>query len=279
MILPLFSKKESEKGQAFLIVVLVMVIALTVGLSLASRTVFNLKSSSEDVNSQKAFSAAEAGIEQALQNGTNINKDFGSINGAKISQLSVVQIGQNLTSFTLNNGYPIPQDDGVDVWLTDYSTDATQLYTGTPWTGTLKVYWGTSSDVCNSDPTKNTQAAMEIIVITGTKSSPTLTRYALDPCAARRTYNSLSNTQAGGTVGGISYQYSYSISITSGLAARVIPLYASTPATITGSIKFPAQGQFISATGTAGTTQRKVNYYQAYESLPSEYFYALFSPK
>lgn len=279
MKFPLFASKESQKGQAFLIVVLVMVIALTVGLSLASRTVFNLKSSLEDVNSQKAFSAAEAGIEQALQSGTNINKDFGSINGAKISQLSVIQIGQNLTSFTMNDGFPIPQDDGVDVWLTNYSTDSAQLYTGSPWSGTMTVYWGTSGDVCNSNPTINTQAAIEVLVISGTKTSPTLTRYAVDPCSARRTYNSLSLAQAGGTVGGISYPNSYAITISSGLTARVIPLYAATPVAVTGSIKFPAQGQFISATGTAGTTQRKVNYYQAYESLPSEYFYALFSPK
>lgn len=270
---------EHQKGQAFLIVVLVMVIALTVGLSVASRTVFNLKSASEDVNSQKAFSAAEAGIEQALQNGTNINKDFGSINGAKISQINVIQIGQNLKTFAVNYGYPIPQDDSVDVWLTAYSSNSAQLYTGTPWTGTLTVYWGSSSDVCDPNPAKNTQAALEILVITGTKASPALTRYAIESCGARKTYNSLTGSQAGGSVGGINYAYSYSMVINSGLTARIIPLYSSTPVAISGTTNFPAQGQFLTATGVAGATQRKVNYYQAYRSLPSEYYYSLFSPR
>jgi hypothetical protein len=48
-------RTSSEDGQALLIVVLVMVIALTVTLSLVSRSIVNLKTSVEQTNSQKAF--------------------------------------------------------------------------------------------------------------------------------------------------------------------------------------------------------------------------------
>jgi len=55
-----------QSGQALLIVILVMVIALTVGLSVAVRTTTNIRTASEDENSQRAFSAAEAGVSKRL---------------------------------------------------------------------------------------------------------------------------------------------------------------------------------------------------------------------
>src|SRR3989344_2066165 len=61
---------ERQKGQVLLIVVLVMIVALTVGLSLISRSVTNLRTSTEEAESQKALAAAEAGVEQALKLGT-----------------------------------------------------------------------------------------------------------------------------------------------------------------------------------------------------------------
>jgi Tfp pilus assembly protein PilX len=60
-------KKPSEKGQMLLIVVLIMVVALTVGLSIAARSLVNLKIATDDENSQRAFSAAEAGIERLIK--------------------------------------------------------------------------------------------------------------------------------------------------------------------------------------------------------------------
>ncbi len=52
----------SESGQALLIVVLVMVVVLTMGLSVASRSITNLRIATEQDNSQASFSAVEAGI-------------------------------------------------------------------------------------------------------------------------------------------------------------------------------------------------------------------------
>ena len=66
------SRFEKQKGQVLLIVVLVMIVALTVGLSLISRSITNLRTSTEEAESQKALAAAEAGIEQALESGQDI---------------------------------------------------------------------------------------------------------------------------------------------------------------------------------------------------------------
>ena len=56
-----------ERGQALLIVLLVMTVALTVGLSVATRTIVNVRITTQEEQSQRAFSAAEAGIEETLR--------------------------------------------------------------------------------------------------------------------------------------------------------------------------------------------------------------------
>ena len=60
------SVKNSQKGQVLLLVVLASVIALTVGLAAISRSITSTRISTEESNSQKALSAAEAGIEEQI---------------------------------------------------------------------------------------------------------------------------------------------------------------------------------------------------------------------
>src|SRR5690348_4206428 len=119
-----FWNHGGQKGQAFLIVVLIMIIALTVGLSVASRTVTNLKMSSEEANSQKAFSAAEAGIEQTLQSSSQnpiVNQNFTTNNGSQIVSLSRVYLGASTNKVLLNNGNIVSKDEGLDIWFTQYN--------------------------------------------------------------------------------------------------------------------------------------------------------------
>lgn len=60
------SKQASQSGQALLIILLVMSVALTVVLSTVSRSVTDLSITTYEEDSSRAFSAAEAGIEEAL---------------------------------------------------------------------------------------------------------------------------------------------------------------------------------------------------------------------
>jgi hypothetical protein len=60
--------KNHKSGQVVLIVLLVMVVVLTIGLSLISRSVTDISISKDEEEAIRAFSAAEAGIEAALQN-------------------------------------------------------------------------------------------------------------------------------------------------------------------------------------------------------------------
>lgn len=157
-----------ERGQMLLVVVLTMIVALTVGLSVVSRTITGLKISKQNEESQRAFQAAEAGIERAIQSGnssTNIPLD----NNAKYT----TSILSNLTSgadFLLNGGEAVTQDTGVDLWLSDYPTYANQ------YGGTVTLFWNPDTKTsCSPGNGAKTAAALEVSVISGSVTSPSST--------------------------------------------------------------------------------------------------------
>lgn len=278
-----------EKGQALLIVVLIMVVVLTVGLSVASRSITNLRITNDDENSQRAFSAAEAGVESALKSECTIETcsfagDF--TENQSVFRTTVTPIVG--TQFIVRGGVQIRQDEGADVLLSDYSADPTQAYTTNKWSGTVTVYWG-ETDPC-------TDAAVEILVLHGVdKDDPQLNRYVYDPCDARRetgpTPNNFTEPGGAGSVNSKDFPYSASITIapgSPGLLMRVVPLYANAvigiKCTSPGCGAFPVQGKQIESIGESGEadgrTQRKISFVQSYASIPSEFFqYVLMSPQ
>jgi hypothetical protein len=268
---------EYQRGQILLIVILVMVTALTVGLSVAARSVTNLRTAQEASNSEQAFSAAEAGIEQSITNNSSVNGNFPNQSSYKslVKTISGVE-------FPLNNGTPVLKDDGVDVWLSTYPSYAN------PWTGTMTMYWGQAGDTCTNSEATNTMPALEVVLISGSLANPVQTRYALDGCAARNGNNKFESVPAaGGTVAGKTYTFRRTISITSGLFMRIVPLYSPAYIGVRGCdsagnncLALPSQGTVVEATGTASNTTRKLVSTRYYPKLPPELFpYSFFSPQ
>lgn len=266
-----FFSDQKEKGQVLLIMVLVMVISLTIGLSVVSKSITSLKTSTDEVNSQKALSAAEAGIEQSVKNNISIaNGSFFSDSNYSTTLTSV-----RGPDFLLNGGNPILQDEGLDLWLSNYSADPASIYTS-PWSGSLTIYWGDSSIGCNN-------AALEVALISGSKAFPSLTRLALDPCLERSSSNHLEFAPlSSSTIPSFpskNFYYKKTITVSSGLIARIIPIYLNTHVAVSADVPLPRQGSSISSIGKSGGAQRKVNVFQGYPAIPSEYFpYVLFSP-
>jgi|SRR5581483_8720400 len=269
-----FNKKEREHGQILLIVVLAMVVFLTVGLSVVSRSITNLRTSVDEENSQRAFSAAEAGVEQALKSGQGISIQT-PLNATDPKNptfiKSVTVTSQSATQLLLNNGNQILKDDGYDLWLSNYPDySAPQDYN-------LTVFWG---DPSQSD---DNNAALEIIVLSGSKNSPTIKRLPYDPSIARQGSNNFTltpNCTNFCTVLGKTFKYKQTLPlISSGLIARIVPLYTGAVVGIdAGSTVIPSQGKNIQSTGISGGTTRKVTLFQGYPQLPSEFFpYILFS--
>ncbi len=262
----------NQKGQALLIIVLVMVVALTVGLSVASRTITNLRNTRDQANSQKALSAAEAGVEQAIKNNAGVAGSFTGKSGSTTYSTTVNAVNGTVP-FLLNGKNVVPKNDAIYVWVTPYSANPANLWQN-PWSGNLTIYWGNSSGDCNN-------AAVEISVISGSQAAPVLTRYTADPCLARRGSNNFSTAAISNTtISGTRLYYSRAITITNGLLVRVNPIYSNAVIGVSGNIALPLQGNIITSIGTSdNTTQRKVTVYQGYPEIPAEFFpYILFSP-
>ena len=276
-------KFNKESGQALLVVVLVMVVALTVGLSLVSRSIVNIRTSTEEADAQEALAAAEAGIEQAIQTNTTIPLTTFIENNTTYN--ANVTEAKGADAFLANGGNLVIKDDGIDVWLVSHNPDGTPNYATSPiWNGNLDIYWGDPSlSDCDN-------AAMEVAVISKNSTPPPdfqLKRYAYDPCTSRRGDNKFSPPTPTGPVNiieGKTFPYTVRINnVSSGLVVRVVPIYASTAVAVDGSIELPTQGFAIDSTGTSGAGDRQVlrsiTYFKTYDQLATPYFmYGLFSP-
>lgn len=259
-----------QRGQVLLIVILIMVVGLTIGLSVVSRSITTLRTTRESESSQRAFSAAEAGIESIITSTNGVASKTLKNKSSYSTSISTI----SGTTILINNGIAIAQDDGADVWLSTYP-DYTSQYNGT-----VKVYWGQSQETCSS--TNNTQAALEIVLMTGLTTAPVIKHYAVDPCNARVSLNGFTGTVlAGGTINGVAFAHSFQIpdTIVNGLMMRIVPLYASTRLAVSGNgANLPPQGQEISSTGTYGEASRKITVIKGYPKLPIELFpFLLFS--
>lgn len=271
-------RNSAKSGQILLTVVLIMIIALTVSLSVATRSIINTKLAIQSGDSQKAFQAAEAGIEEILGSTTNVNitsQQFSPgvmIDSVTSSQISGKGAGGNMFYFIQNNGLAVNQDDSTDIWLSDYSTNLSLRYLN-PWSGNLNIYWGKSNNGCND-------AALEIMLIYGTKTAPLFSKYAVDPCVARANNNKFSlASSVPNNINGQNFYYESNINISSGLILVITPLYSSTPIAIgaDNSVPFPSQGRIITSSATAGSVSKKIIFFQGYDSIPSEFFNNLFS--
>ncbi len=274
---------DYQSGQVLIISLLVLVVALTVGLSVAVRTITTTRMTAAEDTSQRAFSAAEAGLERALTAGV----DFSGVLLSNNSSYSTSTSELPNNDILVDNGAFIAKDDPVDVWLSDYPD-----YTN-PWGGNLTIYWGSVTDNCVGTPeANNTMAAIEVILIRGSGAAPIIDHFAYDPCSPRTNSNNFVDvsTSAGASFGGKTFTHSATILIpvSSGLMARIIPLYAGTYIGVRGSAALPSQGKVITSVGCSGSTaadcsggtQRKIVSFRGYPKAPVElYPFLIFSPK
>lgn len=245
-----------------------------------SRSITNLRTSTEEAESQKALAAAEAGIERALESETDIPLGSFESAGVDVTYKTDVTRVQG-TEFAVNGGNEVPRDDGVDVWLSEYTSSDSIFNTPLQSSANITIYWGESADACQT-------AALEIIVVSGSKASPTLQRYTSEPCdettvTDRRSFNNFETaTVANRTIQGVNFRWSKTLPvITDGFIIRITPVYQDTKLGISSpNVALPLQGNLITSTGESGKTQRSISVFQGFPKIPSELFpYAIFSPE
>ncbi|MFZ5366308.1 MAG: hypothetical protein ACOZBZ_03350 [Patescibacteria group bacterium] len=251
--------KESP-GQALLIILLVMAVALTIGLSVISRSITDIKISQQTEEAARAFSAAEAGIEEALVAGTSGSGTFAET-GATY-QTAVAGFGEG-TEFVFPQ--EIQVDEPQTLYLAKYETDGalTKHYTA----GTIDVCW-------------DGDAALEIAIYYQDGSTYKVARAVVDPVDGRTPGADFPSGQCAGL------EHKKTLSLPTGgsitlLFLRLRVLYAntkvgvSTPGGAGGTL--PSQGNRIESTGTAGTSTRKVEVVRFYPAPPEIFDFAVYS--
>lgn len=246
-----------------------MIVALTVGLTIVSRTVTELKLARQNEESQKALQAAEAGIEQTSKSQLTAEGTFNN----NANYTTTVQNDSD-TQVLLNNGQEVDQATGTDVWLSDHTDYSSPMGHSSP--VTVTVEWGTSDqNTCGTTGGSAVLPALEVLVLQGSVTSPTLKKYVFEPSICNRIPGSTKITAASNSpIKGTQFSYAAALSpITDGLIMKVIPIYSSGDIGVSSSgEKFPAQGSIIESTGSSGDAVRKVVYYQSYPQLPVEVF-------
>ena len=130
-----------DRGQIVLILVLVTVVGLTIGLSLISRTITDIRISSQIEQSSRAFSAAEAGVETALRGETAANTSGVITLSGATADYNIENQGGAQVEYAL----PYTEVDSTQtVWLMDHKIDGSLDEDGNsyPATSVLEVCWG-----------------------------------------------------------------------------------------------------------------------------------------
>ena len=288
---------KSDSGQALLIVLLGMTVILTVVLSVVSRTVTDITITSYEEDAQRAFDAAEAGIEDALLTGAAAGVP--------------IPIGD--ATYNVNFANPLPENDEF-------------LYPSDLYSGESATFWFVSHDVTTGDLTCSGQPcfrgpkilnicwgktgasetpAVEVTVfydatLTAAFSSPndltnlSLARFTYDPLVRGNNFDPA--TSGSCTIGNQTFPYfSGEINLASDLPGSCAldlgcvlmtkvkffyntfepqPLGIGIQTAPPGEI--PAQGTQIDSIGAAGDSTRRINVFQSYPELPFVFDSAIF---
>lgn len=275
---------SKSSGQIVLILVLVTVVGLTVGLSLISRTVTDIRISSQIEQSNRAFTAAEAGVESALK-GAVIGGPTGKVSLSEYnvtSNYNVTAIGGTSSTYNFPN---TEKNNSVTVWLTEHNDDGSldETTTYSP-DSELDICWG--SGVSNP--------AVILTLLYKEGSDYKITKGAYDPGTVSRggsNYFLAANTVGGYCDGSFKFKKTIKFSASSPdgfgissssklLVLRIRPVYENTMLAVKPPIatNLPIQGKMITSVGKTDTgVIRKMQVIQSYPILPAQLDYTLFT--
>jgi hypothetical protein len=249
-----YENMNKKSGQIVVFVLLIMLLALTVGLSAMSRTLTDLKSTTISDQSSRAFTAAEAGIETALS--TNLVPGDYTISGG----INGIEVGYKIVPQSTGYVASVDKDDVVQVDLKDY--------TG----GNITISWTSATTNCLAGD--GGAAALEVSVYKKSSSnvySVIKTAYNANGC----TLNNQNGFSDGTPSGSGGYSSKISINPTlDGKLIRIRPVYSSAKIMVEGA---PSQAYEITSKATTqNNVVRAVKVVKSKPSLPPMFDYVLF---
>ncbi len=276
--------KKYESGQALVLILLSLSVVLTIILYVLSRSVTDISISTQQNDSVRAFSAAEAGIENALITGVGTGGDV-TIGDATYS-VEVLNSG----STTFNYPDSMLSGDTMTLWFVSHKSDGSLTCgSGYPacFTGnTVKVCWGKSGTSSSGTSTPALEVSVYYESIPGDLSSIKVVRSTYDPNASRISSNSFGSAVTSlCTIDGIGYAFQNTITLSelggvsfnnNGLLFAKIKMLYNTdvahPIGFSASEALPSQGLEVVSTGTSGAgssqSNRKISVFQGWAEFP-----------
>lgn len=255
-----------QKGQILLITIMLVATVLTVVLAVTFKSSTETQLTKLEEESQKALSAAEAGVEVALQQSIGNTVIIGT--GGDILQTSGFT-GQATVDFVPDDEFvspPLQKDQQFTFYLTD---DAPSF--ANPWTGSFDIFFDSES----GDP-----PSLELTLI---KTNDSFQRFVIDPKPnLAGGASSLPSTGGSYEMGGFSFAYKTSdpFSIASSKVLIVRTLFASTRVGLRCDgvgCTLPRQGKYVTseAKSPSGVT-KKIQLFQSFPQIPAEFFVTKF---
>lgn len=175
------SNLKNQSGQVVIILTLIMLVSLTVGLAVFQRSVSDVSTSTKTEQSSRAFSAAEAGIERAIQAGTPISSPLPISLDNNQSSATYYSSGE-LPVYTQALEYPaISKAEFAHFWLAN-PTDLTPYYTQP----NITLYFGNVGSDPDNGLDLSDKPAIEVNLITRDASGNYLSsRSFFDPDTTR----------------------------------------------------------------------------------------------
>lgn len=267
-------RTKYQSGQIALIALLVLTIATTVGLSLIARTTTDVSVTRNIEESARAFSAAEAGIEETLKSGV-------ASSGTTDPTLGVSYIVTiDPAGGGVGSPFVFPQktlnENTETVWLVNHDP-STGMIVETP------TYTANTIDVCWSSESI-TPAIVISVLYHKFGGSYQVAKAAYDPDGSRANNFSAPTPGIGSCPTSTSYRSRITftdLGITAAdtlIALRIRPVYSGAQIAIAPAQALPTQGNRIKSVGTAGSdVNRKIIVYQQYRAPDSIFDYAVYS--
>lgn len=287
-------EKKYNSGQALILVLLSLSVVLTIVLYVLSRSVTDILTSTGQAESVRAFSAAEAGVENALITGA------GTTGMVTIGDASY-SVDVKTTSLSSFN-YPIQMLSGdvTTLWFVSHKDDGSLTceadYPDCFRGDTVKICWGNSGTPSNEAKTPAIEVSVYYEATPGNLSTVRIARGVYDPHSARTATNSFSPAITGGcSIDGVDYAFQNTITLSNlggvgfnnnGLLfAKVRMIYNDTEGQLIGfnvpSGTLPPQGIEVDSLGVSGQggsqSSRRIRVFQGWPEFPLSGF-TLFTP-
>lgn len=246
---------KNSKGQVALIVLIVSAIALTLGLSLSDRVTTDVSTNADEELLQKAFNAAESGIENEIVNPGSVYVAPDGFSSAEVTTTEV-------TGQTIDFGQFVASNDYAHFWLAGHDVnDNVDL---------SDVYGGSTIDICFDD--YDGAVVVYYFGINGGNYGVIRKVYNLTG-ASNVIENGLT---VGAGMGGCGSDYGQAIEdfdvtgFSTPLLLVVKPLYeGSRFGLVSDGNSFPSQGTIIDSTGIVADVSTNLKVYQRWD--PSVY--------